>query len=272
MLKKILTCHTLNNAAMLVRGTPSAAKVISRKLSQVNIETDGKWDLFSAVCLERHAVITKPREDIEARYQQLLDQIEFENSLLSDFEIQLKQERSKKVKVTSTDENPDKAATQTLEDFQDSSKQELANFQFAPRVNAEEDDLLISLNRKLDKSLLLLVNEQIGKDNFWIPPQNIRKSTETMIETAQRTVQECCGNNIKVKFYGNAPIGFYEYKYPKGIRLEGKEGAKVFYFLAKYISGDVSSKLKHCWLDREELEKTVHPNIHKSLSQFLLPE
>ncbi|XP_076282461.1 mitochondrial ribosomal protein L46 [Lasioglossum baleicum] len=272
MLKKILKCHTLNNAAMLFRGTPSAAKVIFRTLSQVNIETDGKWDLFSAVCLERHAIITKPMEDIEARHQQMLDQIEFENSLLSDFEIQMKKEKSQKGKEVSTDENVDKAKTQTLEDFKDSSKQELAKFQFAPRVNAEEDNLVISLNRKLDKTLVLLVNEQIGNNNVWIPPQNIRESTETMIETAQRTVQECCGNNIKVKFYGNAPIGFYEYKYPKDVRLKGKDGAKIFYFLAKYISGDVSSKLKHCWLDREELEKAVHPNIHKSLSQFLLPE
>ncbi|XP_076653659.1 mitochondrial ribosomal protein L46 [Halictus rubicundus] len=272
MLRKILTFHSLNNAPMSFRGTPLAAKVIFRTLSQVNIETDGKWDLFSAVCLERHAIITKPMEDIERRYQQMLDQIEFENSLLSDFEIQMKKEISQKGKIVSTNENVDKTQTQTLQDFTDSSKAELNKFQFAPRVNAEEDNLVISLNRKLDKTLVLLVNEQIGNANVWIPPQNIRKSTETMIETAQRTVQECCGDNIKVKFYGNAPIGFYKYKYPKGVKIEGRDGAKIFYFLAKYISGDVSSKLQHCWLDREELKKAVHPDLHKSLSQFLLPE
>lgn len=93
-----------------------------------------------------------------------------------------------------------------------------------------------------------------------------------MFQSAYRTIQEFCGNDIKVQFYGNAPIGFYKYKYPKNVQDKGCNGAKIFYFLAKYISGDISPNVKHCWLDREELKKTVHPSIHKSLSQFLLPD
>lgn len=85
-------------------------------------------------------------------------------------------------------------------------------------------------------------------------------------------MQELCGNDTKVKFYGSAPIGFYQYKYPKDVQDTGRDGAKIFYFLARYISGDISSNVKHCWLDREELKKSVHPKIHKSLSQFILPD
>lgn len=93
-----------------------------------------------------------------------------------------------------------------------------------------------------------------------------------LFQTANRTVQESCGSNVNVKFYGNAPIGFYKYKYPKDVRAKGREGAKVFYFLAKYISGDISSNAKYCWLDRGELKEYVHSNVYESLSQFLIPE
>lgn len=92
------------------------------------------------------------------------------------------------------------------------------------------------------------------------------------LQTAYRTVQELCGNNIKVQFYGNAPIGFYQYTYPKNIQEKGRNGAKIFYFLAKYISGDISPNVKHCWLDREELKKALHPDVRRSIAKFLLPD
>ncbi|XP_078044561.1 mitochondrial ribosomal protein L46 [Augochlora pura] len=271
MLKGISVLHALKNAVPLSRGTSSTSKIISRGLSQDSIEIDVKWDLFSAVCLERHPIITKPMNDIESRYYNTLKQKEFENSLLSDFEIKMKEEMQQKRKTEVAEDKKEKK-TETLQDMQDLYKKELNNFQFAPRINAEEDKQVISINRKLDKTLVLLVHKQIGTTNVWIPPQSIHKNTETMIETARRTVEEFCGNNIRVQFYGNAPIGFYKYKYPKNERLKGKDGAKIFYFLAKHIEGDISSKLQHCWLDREELEKTVDPALYKSLSQFLLPE
>lgn len=43
---------------------------------------------MSAVCLERYPVIIKDLSDIESKYQGLLNTMEFENSLLSDHELQ----------------------------------------------------------------------------------------------------------------------------------------------------------------------------------------
>ncbi|XP_043254420.1 39S ribosomal protein L46, mitochondrial [Colletes gigas] len=269
MLKKILTMHTPNGTPLVTASALSTSKVISRALSQ-NIETVGTWDLLSAVCLERHPIITKPMQDIEFRFKELLLQEEYENSLLSDFEIQSKKE-GKPTKKVSTNDNP--RTYQTAQEYEDATKQELENFKFAPRISEfEEDNKVVSLKRKLDKNLILLVEQSVGNANFWIPPQSVRKQEETMIQTAHRTVQELCGNDIKVKFYGNAPIGFFQYKYPKDMQDKGQNGAKIFYFLAKYISGDISSNVNYCWLDREELKKTVHPSVHNSLSQFLIPE
>lgn len=46
-------------------------------------------------------------------------------------------------------------------------------------------------------------------------------------QTCERLVEETCGGDLKVKFLGNAPCGFYKYKYPKTVRKEGYIGAKV---------------------------------------------
>jgi len=57
---------------------------------------------------------------------------------------------------------------------------------------------------------------------------------------------------VKVKFYGNAPVGFYKYKYPKKLCEQGSYGAKIFY------------------LDHDELEKVLPNGIRESISQFML--
>lgn len=73
-----------------------------------------------------------------------------------------------------------------------------------------------------------------------------------------------------MKFYGNAPIGFYKYKYPKKLCEQGSYGAKIFYFLAKYMDGNVTSDMKHQWLDNEELERILPNGVRQSISQFML--
>lgn len=44
----------------------------------------------------------------------------------------------------------------------------------------DEQNITSSLKRKLDKNLLLLVQQKIGDLHYWIPPQGIRKEGETM--------------------------------------------------------------------------------------------
>ncbi|CAL7948129.1 unnamed protein product [Xylocopa violacea] len=269
MLKRILTLCTSNNKHVPKAGISSSCKVMSGMLCEQDIRVEEKWDLLSAVCLERHPVITKPMRDIEARYQKILQQIEFENSMISDFEIQQRNEKNQKKEF----ESEDIGSKRIIEDLEDSWEEELANFKFASRESGtEKDNTVVSLKRKLEKNLILLVEQKVGDSSLWIPPQSIRKHRETMIQSAYRTLQELCGNNVTVKFYGSAPIGFYQYKYPKSLRDKGKEGAKIFYFLAKYISGGIPSSVNHCWLDREELKTVVHPGVQKSLSKFLLPD
>lgn len=77
---------------------------------------------------------------------------------------------------------------------------------------------------------------------------------------------------MKVKFYGNAPVGFYKYKYPKEVQKNGTVGAKVFIYFARYIDGKPTEKTKFKWLDRLELSKEVPKEYHSSLSKFLIDD
>ena len=57
-----------------------------RKLHRSAIRCE-KWQLVSAVCLERYPVISAEPNDLEKRYADLLHKTEFENSLESDHEL-----------------------------------------------------------------------------------------------------------------------------------------------------------------------------------------
>jgi large subunit ribosomal protein L46 len=51
-----------------------------------------KWDLVTAVCLERKPLITTPLTKLELDYKNLLSQVEFERSLKSDHEMRIEKE------------------------------------------------------------------------------------------------------------------------------------------------------------------------------------
>lgn len=91
-----------------------------------------KWDLVSAVCLERHPIITKPMTDFEQRFQESLNQIEFENSYKSDHELRV--ERDNKLKDQPVNDDTEVTITQTAQDFEDACKEEFDKFKFASRL------------------------------------------------------------------------------------------------------------------------------------------
>ncbi|CAL1684817.1 unnamed protein product [Lasius platythorax] len=276
MFKQIVRLSTLYNSCQILSGTSRKAATVYPKVIQCQdtqafgTATTGKWDLYSAVCLERHPVVMQSMQEIELKFYNILKKIEYENSLKCDHELRV--EREEKQKKSSVENvNADNILMQTAQDFEDSSQEELNNFKFAPRITKfDEENATSTLKRKLDKNLLLLIQQKVGNTYYWIPPQGIRKEGETMRQTAERALQDTCGTEIKVKFYGNAPIGFYKYKYPKKFHEQGICGAKIFYFLAKYVDGNVTNNVKYQWLDDTELEKVLPHGMQKSISQFMV--
>lgn len=234
-----------------------------------------KWDLMTAICVERHPLITKLKSPIEEKFQDMLEQIEIENSMKSDHEIRFENEKKQQenLKKGLVEIDQEKVATQTTQDIEDAGVAELENFKLTPRLTeADKQNIMTSLERKLDKSLVLLVQQKVGNNDYWLLPQGLREDGETLRQAAERVLQKTCGDNLKAKIYGNAPVGFYKYLYPKAARKNGVHGAKIFYYLAKYEDGNVTENVKYQWLDRQEMEKNLPVEIRKSVSMFLIEE
>lgn len=95
-----------------------------------------KWDLYSAVCLERHPVIIQPMQEIELKFYNLLKKIEYENSMKSDYELKIEKEKKQKKSSSTNDMDNMDILVQTTQDIEDNYQEELNNFKFAPTVTS----------------------------------------------------------------------------------------------------------------------------------------
>lgn len=266
----------LSNTIRTVRQT--SLKYFST-LGESNLKTSKeKWDILSAVSLERRPVITRDLNEIEKQFYKQLQEIEYEGSYKSNFEIRMVKDkkRAKEVKAGNISiTEMDKFPQQTAQDFLDASTEELNSFKFANRRNSENiENNLKSLKRALDRYLLLLIRENIGQKAQWILPQGKHIHGETLRDTAERVLQEKCGPNIQAKFLGNAPFGFYKYRYPKVVRCGDSVGSKIFFFKAQLLNGQAQIS-EMCsdfmWATRSELEILPHEYL-KSVKMFLIDE
>lgn len=141
----------------------------------------------------------------------------------------------------------EQATKATAQDFEDSSLEELSKFKFAFRTDSElllvhqwcginrdftvseqSDVDLKNHDRLMTSHLILLVKQKFGSENHWALPQTTRRDDETMRQAAERALVETAGPKLNSLMLGNAPVGFYKYKYPKDVRgKSGVEGAKV---------------------------------------------
>uniref|UniRef100_A0A8D8Y964 Large ribosomal subunit protein mL46 n=1 Tax=Cacopsylla melanoneura TaxID=428564 RepID=A0A8D8Y964_9HEMI len=258
----------------------NSAAVVNPLCQEVNTQSSskGKWDLMSAVCLERKPVITKELNEIEKKVQSLMWEVELENSLKSDHELRCIADTIRAQKLKNNTLNVDMiddALQQTGQDFLDMGLNELKKFTPANRITkADKENDNKSTHRKLDKHLVLLLNEKLGDKLHWILPFGKRLDGETMRQTAERVLAEKFNKTIQARFYGNAPCGFYKYKYPKSLQAETNIlGAKVFFFKAEYLDGDVKDKkLEYTWACREELNELMLDDYNRSVSLFLIDE
>ncbi|KAJ9573816.1 hypothetical protein L9F63_008798 [Diploptera punctata] len=251
--------------------------------TSVNIIRKHKWDLMSAVCLERKPVITKSLNDIEVNFSKMLSRIEFEKSYKSEHEMRKEADvlRAELLKHKSAEvDDIDQGTIQTAQDFEDATTDEYNKFTFMPRVTeADKIKNFNSVDRMLENHLLLVVHQKLWDQKIWIMPQGLRMDGETLLQTAERILKDTCGSNLRVKFSGNAPCGIYKFRYPKKYmdkNTDSSIGAKVFFFKAQHIAGNVEAEKLTAksfkWLGRKELEKDLTSEYYKSISQFLIDE
>jgi len=259
---------------MLSRNSALLVKSICRFKGCHGIATQTiKWDIVAAVCVERLPVVTPPLNKLGKEYKEMLTTIELEKSMKSDHEIRHANDLiyMEKLKKNAANVDMDEISTITAQDFEDASTDELANFKVASIItDADKANDQTSLERNLQKHLILLVEQKIGSENKFIFPQGKHSDGETLRQTAERVLKDSCGEEINAQIYGNAPMGFYKYKYPS--EQNGKSGAKVFFYYSRHRGGQVKKEAQYKWLNRKELETALPQSYLSSVSNFLIEE
>ncbi|KAF5927266.1 large ribosomal subunit protein mL46 isoform X1 [Diceros bicornis minor] len=234
------------------------------------------WRLLGALCLQRPPLVSKPLTPLQEEMAALLQQVEIERSLYSDHELRALSEaqRLAKKKADPYDEEDDERKILLVQDLEDAWEQKFLQFKPGARITeADKKNDRTSLQRKLDRNLVLLVKEKLGDQDVWVLPQAEWQPGETLRGTAERTLATLSENNMEAKFLGNAPCGHYKFKFPQAMRTESILGAKVFFFKALLLTGDVSQARKkdsHVWVSKEELGDYLKPKYLAQVRRFLL--
>ncbi|XP_046962321.1 39S ribosomal protein L46, mitochondrial [Vanessa cardui] len=240
---------------------------------RILVRDKSSWDIVAGVCVERLPVVTPPLNDIQKKFKNMLGNIEVEKSLKSNHEIRKENDKvqAELLKNESADVDLDIVSKITAQDFEDASKEEFDSFKFANiETEADKKGDKSTHDRFLQRHLVLVTQVKLGKEIKTILPHGVWAEGETLRQTAERTLLEHCGSGIKVKFLSNAPSGFYKYKYPS--EVNGKIGAKVFFYYANYESGETDKKSKPNWLTRNELAEILPEKYNKSIQSFLIEE
>ncbi|KXJ80525.1 hypothetical protein RP20_CCG024647 [Aedes albopictus] len=260
--------------SVLGNGRAILMRYASTKATAASAPVKEKWDIYAGVLVERLPVITKTMAPIEAKFKSMLDQIEFENSLKSNHEVrkEVEKRQAELLKAGKIDLDSE-TLKQTAQDLEDAYNDEFSKFKPAPRITeADKKNDVKSLSRKLEETLVLLTEQKLGDKSYFLLPQGKYSPSESLRQTAERALKENVGDGLKVTFYGNAPVGFYKYKYPSTTRQEAV-GAKVFFFRCTLNPGSqnvTDKKVKFQWLDQSELEKTLKESYYHSVAQFLV--
>ncbi|PNS19457.1 hypothetical protein CAC42_7301 [Sphaceloma murrayae] len=134
-----------------------------------------------------------------------------------------------------------------------------------------------SLNRKLDRTLYLLVKNQKGR---WVFPGDAIQGKEGLHQAAERVLVQAGGINMNTWVVGNAPIGWYQFDFPKAIASKDKDmeelGEKVFFMKGRIMAGqaDMSKNVlgdtEFLWLTKEEVQEVVSSPYYASVKNMLV--
>lgn len=112
------------------------------------------------------------------------------------------------------------------------------------------------------------------KNNAWQFPQGGVDAGEILIEAAKRELAEECGSDLQVEILPDKVIE-YQYDFPSDFMRHHGEftGARVTFFKAKYISGEVNIDnneiVEARWCDREEIKNLVEEKYWEVVAGIL---
>ncbi len=135
----------------------------------------------------------------------------------------------------------------------------LPDFEPAPReTEADRTGDRKTLQRKLSEYLFLVLKDKNGKWGF---PKTEHAQSETMRQTAERSLKDFAGESIECWVVGNAPQGHYE-----------EQDGTTFYYRGSYLEGDLvlqGGYTDHAWVTKEELGEFFDAQHHDLLKRML---
>ncbi|KAF2218488.1 39S mitochondrial ribosomal protein L46-domain-containing protein [Elsinoe ampelina] len=133
-----------------------------------------------------------------------------------------------------------------------------------------------SLDRRGERTLYLLVRNGEGR---WVFPGDVVRGREGLHQAAERVLVQAGGINMNTWVVGNAPIGWYQYDFPKTITHKERNveelGEKVFFMKARIMAGqadltkNVLGDTDFLWLTKEEVQETVTNHYFSQVRNML---
>jgi len=149
-----------------------------------------RWRTVGSVCLARFPRLTQPKSELRLQFEAIQNQLRFEKSRLSDFELEeikikeIVEEIERKAKLDELVDDQTASAPEKFQEMMTQRNQELKDFVPALRVTqADKDNDIRSLNRKLDQVLYLIVKKEKPKHaHIWQMPQGGHEEGESLLE------------------------------------------------------------------------------------------
>ncbi|KAK7207749.1 39S mitochondrial ribosomal protein L46-domain-containing protein [Myxozyma melibiosi] len=128
------------------------------------------------------------------------------------------------------------------------------------KTEADEKNDITKLDRKLDRTLYLIVKKEGEFSDWQFPAAPIRKG-ESLEVASERVLLENGGEDMNVFFVSETPALYYKKFYKED---ETYNGAKIFYLKSRIFNGMFkpqrgSQITDYAWVTKEEIESFVSP-------------
>ncbi|EAL62282.1 hypothetical protein DDB_G0290311 [Dictyostelium discoideum AX4] len=163
------------------------------------------------------------------------------------------------------------------DNLQDEFEEDFSNYTPEPReTEADLKNDRKSLDRKLDKSLYLIINKSGSRYDWQFPSTNWING-ESMKNCAERSLRDSLGSNWKYFIPSQAPCGVYKYNVDDDIQeLIKAQGIKEFFYRAHYFGGDFQINPKivkdYLWVTKDELQEYFDEDYYNETVKLIFDD
>lgn len=213
-----------------------------------------KWQLFSAVILERIPKLMKPLSEYEINYR------------LYRHEAKLRYSKKLPTAWFPDGQREDPVTHEVL--IGDFSRR---NFTPAPlETEADRSGNNKTLNRKLTESVYFTVKRY---NRVWQFPQGEAEEGKTLSQTAEEALRSFVGDKLTLHFVSNVPSCHIQREFSPEVKQQRSwDGAKIFFYRAIVVAGNLEEipfDYDFAWLSSSELSQVLPSIYYNSVKNIL---